>query len=70
MLSYVIRRLLYSVVVLFATSFLVFTFVSVSGDPLRGPSGDPGLRSRTPIKRIEEQNNLDEPFPVRYVCTG
>ena len=34
MLSYVVRRLLYSVVVLVAASFILFTFVSVSGDPL------------------------------------
>ena len=36
MLTYVIRRLLYSVVVLIAASFLVFTFVAVSGDPTSG----------------------------------
>ena len=34
MLTYVIRRLLYSVVVLFAASFIIFFFVSVSNDPL------------------------------------
>ena len=65
MLSYVVRRLLYSTVVLFATSFLVFTFVSVSGDPLAAlratPNYDPNV-----IKRIEEENNLDKPVPVRY----
>jgi peptide/nickel transport system permease protein len=66
MLSYVVRRLLYSSVVLLLTSFFVFTFVSVSGDPLAAlrvtPDYDPNA-----IKRIEEQNNLDEPVPVRYV---
>ena len=34
MLTYIIRRLLYSTVVLVLASFLVFTFVTVSGDPL------------------------------------
>ena len=34
MLTYVIRRLLYSIVVLFAASFIIFSFVSMSGDPL------------------------------------
>ena len=34
MLTYVIRRLLYSIVVLVAASMLVFVFVTVSGDPL------------------------------------
>ena len=66
MLSYVVRRLLYSVVVLFATSFLVFTFVSVSGDPLAALRVTPNYDPNT-IKRIEEQNNLDKPIPVRYV---
>ena len=66
MLSYVVRRLLYSVVVLFAASFLVFTFVSVSGDPLAALRVTPDYDPNT-IKRIEEQNNLDEPIPVRYV---
>ena len=36
MLTYIIRRLLYSTVVLVLASFLVFTFVTVSGDPLAG----------------------------------
>ena len=66
MLSYVIRRLLYSIVVLFATSFLVFTFVSVSGDPLAALRVTPNYDPNT-ITRIEEQNNLDKPIPVRYV---
>ena len=66
MLSYVVRRLLYSLVVLFATSFLVFTFVSVSGDPLAALRVTPDYDPNT-IKRIEEQNNLDKPVPVRYV---
>ena len=65
-LSYVVRRLLYSVVVLLATSFLVFTFVSVSGDPLAALRVTPDYDPNT-IKRIEEQNNLDKPVPVRYV---
>ena len=34
MLSFLVRRLLYSAVVLVAASFLVFTFVTISGDPL------------------------------------
>ena len=34
MLTYIIRRLLYSIVVLVAASFLVFVFVAKSGDPL------------------------------------
>ena len=34
MLTYIVRRVLYSIPVLVTTTFLVFTFVSISGDPL------------------------------------
>jgi peptide/nickel transport system permease protein len=65
MLTYVVRRLIYSVIVLIVASFLVFSFVSISGDPLAAlrvtPNYDPNV-----IKRIEEQKNLNDPIPVRY----
>ncbi len=65
MLSFVIRRLLYSVVVLVLASFLVFTFVSISGDPLAAlrvtPNYDPNV-----IERIAERKHLNDPIPVRY----
>jgi peptide/nickel transport system permease protein len=65
MLSYIIRRLLYSIVVLFAASFLVFTFVSVSGDPLAALRVTPDYDPNT-IKRIEDAKHLNDPIPVRY----
>ena len=34
MTTYILRRLLYSIPVLFAASFLVFAMVSATGDPL------------------------------------
>jgi peptide/nickel transport system permease protein len=65
MLNYAIRRLLYSVLVLIAASFLVFVFVAVSGDPLASlrtdPDADPAI-----LARITAQNHLDDPIPVRY----
>jgi peptide/nickel transport system permease protein len=66
MLTYVVRRLLYSVVVLFVASFLVFSFVSLSGDPLAALRVTPNYDPNT-IERIEEQKNLNDPIPVRYV---
>jgi peptide/nickel transport system permease protein len=66
MLTYVVRRLLYSVIVLFVASFLVFTFVSISGDPLAALRVTPNYDPRV-IERIEEQKNLNDPIPVRYV---
>jgi peptide/nickel transport system permease protein len=63
--GYVVRRLLYSIPVLFASTFLIFTFVSVSGDPLAQLRMQPGVDQQT-IQRIVERKHLDEPVPVRY----
>ena len=65
MLSYVVRRLLYSVVVLVAASFLVFTFVSVSGDPLAQLRITPNL-SQQSVQNVIDRKHLDDPIPVRY----
>jgi peptide/nickel transport system permease protein len=65
MLTYVIRRLLYSIVVLFAASFLTFTFVAVSGDPLAPLRIIPNISPRT-IQNVTEKKHLDDPIPVQY----
>jgi ABC-type dipeptide/oligopeptide/nickel transport system permease component len=65
MLQYVIRRLLYSVVVLFLASFLTFTFVAVSGDPLAPLRITPNVSQET-VKNVTERKHLDDPVPVRY----
>ena len=65
MLSYVVGRLLYSVVVLVAASFLVFTFVAVSGDPLAQLRITPNL-SQESVQNIIDRKHLDDPIPVRY----
>lgn len=65
MLSYVARRLLYSVVVLVVASFLVFTFVSVSGDPLAQLRITPNL-SQQSVQNVVDSKHLDDPIPVRY----
>jgi peptide/nickel transport system permease protein len=65
MLTYVIRRLLYSIVVLIAASMIIFTFVSVSGDPLGFLRTRPNISQQT-IANIEERNHLDDSVPVRY----
>ncbi len=66
MLTFVIRRLLYSVVVLLAASFIIFTFVSVSGDPVAFLRMQP-TASEITIERIEERKHLNDPIPVQYV---
>lgn len=65
MLTYIVRRLLYSVVVLVAASFLVFTFVTVSGDPLANLRITPDVSQET-VQRIIEVKHLDDPVVVRY----
>ncbi len=65
MLTYVIRRLLYSVVVLVAASMLVFVFVAESGDPLAALKLAPRL-SQVTVQNISERKHLDEPIYVRY----
>jgi len=64
-LTYVIRRLLYSVVVLIAASFLVFMFVAKSGDPLAGLRITPNVSELT-VSNIEERKHLNDNVFVRY----
>jgi peptide/nickel transport system permease protein len=64
-LTYIARRLLYSVAVLIAASFLVFFFVTVSGDPIAGLRITPNV-SRESIDDISKRKHLDDPIPVRY----
>ena len=64
MTSFIIRRLLYSIPVLIACSFLTFTFVSIAASPTgflersRASTSDDRAGSR--------RKHLDEPIPVRY----
>jgi ABC-type dipeptide/oligopeptide/nickel transport system permease component len=64
-LTYVIRRLLYSAVVLIAASFLVFTFVSVSGNPLARFETTPNISKQT-IENVRERKHLNDSIIVRY----
>jgi peptide/nickel transport system permease protein len=65
-LTYILRRLLYSVVVLFAASFLVFTMVSLAGDPLSELKLNPLVSQQTLQNEIADKH-LNDPIPVRYV---
>jgi peptide/nickel transport system permease protein len=65
MLTYILRRILYSIPVLVATSFLIFTFVSVSGDPLGRLRANTNITAER-IHAIEHSKRLDRPVIVRY----
>jgi peptide/nickel transport system permease protein len=65
MLQYVIRRLLYSALVLVLASFLTFTFVAKTGDPLAPLRITPNVSPET-IANVTERKHLDESLFVRY----
>ena len=66
MVTYIIRRLLYSVLVLVAASFLVFFFVAKgAGDPL-GPLRITPNIDQPGLERIAEETHLNDSVFVRY----
>jgi peptide/nickel transport system permease protein len=66
MVTYIIRRFLYSVLVLIAASFLVFTFVAKgAGDPL-GPLRVAPNVDQEGLDRIAEEKHLNDSVFVRY----
>lgn len=65
MLTYVLRRILYSIPVLFAASLLIFFSVSAIGDPLAEVKLNP-LFSKVTVQAIEKRKHLNEPLPVQY----
>jgi peptide/nickel transport system permease protein len=66
MLTYIARRLLYSIPVLVTVSFLIFCAVSAVGDPLSELKMNPSI-SQVTLKKIEHEKHLDRPIPVRYL---
>ena len=65
MLTYVVRRLLFSIPVLFATTVLIFFSVTAIGDPVAELKVNP-LFSKVTIHRIEQRKHLNDPIPVQY----
>jgi peptide/nickel transport system permease protein len=64
--TYILRRLLYSIPVLIAVSFIIFSFVSLASNPLATLQMQPGVDFDT-IDRIAERKHLNDPLPIRYV---
>ena len=65
MLTYIARRILYSIPVLIASTFLSFLFVSLAGDPRQNLLSNPKL-SHTTYKHLFHEYHLDVSIPVRY----
>jgi peptide/nickel transport system permease protein len=65
MLTYIARRLIYSVPVLLVSSFVSFTFVSLAGDPTANLRQNPRVSQLT-LHHLQHQYHLDASIPVRY----
>jgi peptide/nickel transport system permease protein len=65
MATFVARRVLYSIPVLFVSTFLSFTFISLAGDPTANLRANPNFSVVT-MERLQHTYHLDEPIPVRY----
>jgi peptide/nickel transport system permease protein len=65
MLTYITRRVLYSIPVLVVSTFLIFTFVSLAGDPRADMLANPQFSAIT-YKNLEHKYHLDRAIPVRY----
>jgi peptide/nickel transport system permease protein len=64
--TYIVRRFLYSIPVLIASTFLSFVFVSYASNPVAQLRSNPRVPAQT-IRNIELQNHLNKPVPVRYL---
>ena len=65
MLTYIVRRLLYSIPVLIISTFLSFTFVSLAGNPTLALKANPRFSQHT-VDLISARYHLSDPIPVRY----
>ena len=65
MLTYIARRILYSIPVLFLSSFLSFVFVSYAGNPLGNLRSNPRIPPNT-LRLVAERNHLNSPVVLRY----
>ena len=65
MLTYIARRILYSIPVLVASSFISFTFVSLAGDPLANLRANPRTTGEV-LGHLRHVYHLDQSIPVRY----
>src|SRR5258708_17800471 len=65
MLTYILRRVLYSIPVLTFSTFLSFAFISLAGDPRQNLLANPKL-SHANYNRLFHTYHLDASIPVRY----
>lgn len=66
MFAYIVRRTLFSIVILFFASIAIFFLVSLSGDPLADLRQNPRIRGED-LQRLNAQYGLDEPLYQQYL---
>ena len=66
MLTYITRRILYSIPVLIVSTFLIFTFVSLAGEPDRRTCGRTRSSRSITYNNLQHKYHLDRAIPVRY----
>ncbi len=64
MLSYIVRRVFQSVIVLLIVGLVAFSMFNFVGDPVDNMLGQE--RTQADIDRLRTQLGLDQPFPVQY----
>ncbi|MFT6932969.1 MAG: peptide/nickel transport system permease protein, partial [Paracoccaceae bacterium] len=64
MLSYIVRRVLQSVLVLLVVGLVAFSMFRFVGDPVDNMLGQE--RTMADVERLRDQLGLDQPFPVQY----
>ncbi len=65
MLAYAARRLLISIPIILGATFIVFSLVSLTGDPLADLRAAPNI-SQEQLDLVRSSRGLDQPIPVQY----
>lgn len=66
MFSYIVRRLIQAVLIVFAASYLIYILAAYAGDPLETLRGSTAPNKEELIRLRTEQLKLDVPPPLRY----
>ena len=66
MRTYILKRVIQAIPLLFLISFIVFLSIQATGDPLAAYTVDASLTSDD-IARLKAKYGLDEPVPVQYL---
>ncbi len=65
LIAYIVRKLLFGLVILFFSSIVIFGLVALGPDPLTQLRQTPNIRGED-IERIERAYGLDKSLPVQY----